>query len=1445
MRTFIQHLNEAAYQEKGRDIASKIPFGANPKTLIFKALKKNTIKFQQAGKLKEAAESPFVRATKTDVHYTGQINGKTYVVPHAFYDSNDSRTITPMRHSIVVSPTHVQHNNPTLTPEESLRVHSHIKDIHQLQDLDEHAVMMSHAPFTGNLEKARHSALMSKGWTSGGEGTFTHPNHPGHKIHVDELQWEHTDEHGKPVGGSQHASPTLQRHLSHISPRLEEHMKTLQEWGRTRPQIRSVKNDDVFAHHKTKIAKATLRMHDAGVNIMGGMNKDEARAHLKSQGWSDAKIHQHEHGSLNEEVHAYNVHLGGKHIDKVFYSHHVDPEEVKKSLVNHDNYDPGIRVSKEQKTRKSLHEHGKAALAEGGSYTFHDLGEKGAGFIKNAPKEKPKKSLGDMVEKAAKKKPTDHAWLHKLFPKTKENPEGFSESVLSEVTLNEINLGIGDHRVIKAFLNKQPLSSKKLSTNGKQLDGNWLGGNYIAHHGDKGVHLHDLGGTSALQVHRAIKKHLSPDSPSDVPLLKTHLDEALLGEEIAYKYGHELHPDDQKHVLAAYVHRYTGEHKPQWANKKRPDGSDYKPQHKNDADWLKHTEFAVKKNGRLHQGVGSCRSTPSLPMSEAVQYGGVGGSRERSIPTYMPADEKRPYHVEHHEGKYHVWHSGTERTHSTHDTEAAAKADAKKRNDEHVAALQEGADGAQTGYAAMNTKRRMGFCDKCAKNTSLHWSSDKCDKCHKPSDDLRPRKMEEGVEHHEALADHTKNPYHKVLMSHGFVHHSTTHEPNRLAPSPENDATVHRYVHPGHGKSHVIITQYHTNSGAYGKQGAYNAYWLHRHEQTNGIMAPSHGETKPQLDRSLSREYGPGLKKEDVMHESTLTPAESEKKEEIVHGMKKKIQGFKERYGTRAKNVMYATATKNAQELAESNPQDRSGSMFKGGYEHDLQNSVDYHAWGHVTHADNKAAKDARDAKAKEWKAQGHRVTKHMSTNQIFDPEGVSAVGHVYVARKHKPLAESALLEGKLEWSMYAGGTSAAQGKHGWSAHPAHGNYHIQPVSSATGRHRGYLLNYENMTGAIPGGGLHHQLGLFGHPNQAKGAAIAHSEKMKSNQLNEGPQLKTITSHSGLARWYHNEASPEPVGYIARHHMEHIPSPYAYSPTHIVHGYKGKNVIVKETRHKRYEVHEVPKHVTIHPTDEKALGEFVAHQKSQKPLSEEKKYDIFHKGKYHVSTTRSNSAQEATDKYLKAYPEHKREDVRAFRDTKHLREAPLHMPLKGHPYHHHSDEQLRYIAKDAEEARKNMQGFDPKAEGKYADQVNDAHTVLGYRQRGGKQAPEKKNLDHPVYTDSHIGAPKKWGGFSSLKEGIKALVHEATDSKSFWRTYHRNENANRHTLNTLHLAKHVGTPEEVATATKHLADLKKAGHNVNYKENSDLHIRLLDRMREKQGIPVIHPAHEE
>lgn len=121
---------------------------------------------------------------------------------------------------------------------------------------------------------------------------------------------------------------------------------------------------------------------------------------------------------------------------------------------------------------------------------------------------------------------------HKLFLRT-GNPDPKKAQAakdainMDEETLLEVNLSDKDHEVIKAFMNKKPHSSKKLSTDGKKLDGNWMGGSGIAHHSEHGLHLNELGSKSAQQVHRAIKKHNSFDSHSDVPHYKNIIHEEV------------------------------------------------------------------------------------------------------------------------------------------------------------------------------------------------------------------------------------------------------------------------------------------------------------------------------------------------------------------------------------------------------------------------------------------------------------------------------------------------------------------------------------------------------------------------------------------------------------------------------------------------------------------------------------------------------------------------------------------------------------------------------------------------------------------------------------------------------------------------------------------------------------------------------------------------------
>lgn len=56
------------------------------------------------------------------------------------------------------------------------------------------------------------------------------------------------------------------------------------------------------------------------------------------------------------------------------------------------------------------------------------------------------------------------------------------------------------------------------------------------------------------------------------------------------------------------------------------------------------------------------------------------------------------------------------------------------------------------------------------------------------------------------------------------------------------------------------------------------------------------------------------LTKEEIedLDEKTMSPEDMKQREKIVKGMKKNEKGFEDKYGARAKSVMYATATKMA-----------------------------------------------------------------------------------------------------------------------------------------------------------------------------------------------------------------------------------------------------------------------------------------------------------------------------------------------------------------------------------------------------------------------------------------------------------------------------------------------------------------------------------------------------
>lgn len=80
---------------------------------------------------------------------------------------------------------------------------------------------------------------------------------------------------------------------------------------------------------------------------------------------------------------------------------------------------------------------------------------------------------------------------------------------------------------------------------------------------------------------------------------------------IHFLRGSDLSAEDQKHVLARFVHRFTREHIPTWTQ--RPDCAKCAVQFASDTEWLANTVFAVTKSGRVHRGDYDCQSSPTWP----------------------------------------------------------------------------------------------------------------------------------------------------------------------------------------------------------------------------------------------------------------------------------------------------------------------------------------------------------------------------------------------------------------------------------------------------------------------------------------------------------------------------------------------------------------------------------------------------------------------------------------------------------------------------------------------------------------------------------------------------------------------------------------------------------------------------------------------------------------
>ena len=161
---------------------------------------------------------------------------------------------------------------------------------------------------------------------------------------------------------------------------------------------------------------------------------------------------------------------------------------------------------------------------------------------------------------------------------------------------------------------------------------------------------------------------------------------------------------------------------------------------------------------------------------------------------------------------------------------------------------------------------------------------------------------------HKEMMKHVNPGYHHWIGQHskkGPISDDDHKEIKRVANA--NDANVHvSSSRDEEGYHHVLI---HSSTRESAKSTADDLY-------DEGGSVTRHRPKK-------------STRNEDVQHvtERKLTGAETEKKEKLVLSLKKRMGGFKKRYGERAKDVMYATATKMAKE--ETQKTDESKTLGK------------------------------------------------------------------------------------------------------------------------------------------------------------------------------------------------------------------------------------------------------------------------------------------------------------------------------------------------------------------------------------------------------------------------------------------------------------------------------------------------------------------------------------
>ena len=163
-------------------------------------------------------------------------------------------------------------------------------------------------------------------------------------------------------------------------------------------------------------------------------------------------------------------------------------------------------------------------------------------------------------------------------------------------------------------------------------------------------------------------------------------------------------------------------------------------------------------------------------------------------------------------------------------------------------------------------------------------------------DDRGPRGVtQEEVEQIDELKKSTLQTYYKKSVDSGLkAQHRAT---NSLmgGSDTEHKANVHTIDKRMSGQDAVTK-----------RLGSKETMSMDKEMGVSRLKSPRHKPTKQN-----PKKYSESVEVEQI-GERELSKGETAEKERIVKGMKKSLAGFKSRYGERAKEVMYATATKQA-----------------------------------------------------------------------------------------------------------------------------------------------------------------------------------------------------------------------------------------------------------------------------------------------------------------------------------------------------------------------------------------------------------------------------------------------------------------------------------------------------------------------------------------------------